>query len=150
MMHGEMWWMPLMMWAPLLLLLLLGIAVGYLWARGSGQATASLPSGGDLDAAPHRREAGQPSTPAGSPLRAEQVAGLDENEQTVYELVAHAETSSPTREAATILQKELPERTGLSKATVSRVLDRLEHRGLVHRVSHGMTNKLVLGDRARL
>jgi len=43
-----------------------------------------------------------------------------------------------------ILQRELPERTGFSKAKVTRILDRLEDKNLVERKSYGVTNKVVL------
>lgn len=133
MMHGEMWWMPLMMWGPLVLLLVLAGAVGYLWAR-NGETSAPVPP------RPHSQagtsfETEEPAAPVEPP------ESLGENERAIYELVSEADGE--------ILQKDLPDATGLSKATVSRALDRLERRGLVQRVSHGMTNKLVLGDGTR-
>lgn len=42
------------------------------------------------------------------------------------------------------LQRDLPEKTGFSKAKVTRILDRLEQKGLVERKSYGVTNKVVL------
>jgi len=43
-----------------------------------------------------------------------------------------------------ILQRKLPEKTGFSKAKVSRILDRLEQKGLIERRSYGVTNRVVL------
>jgi hypothetical protein len=43
-----------------------------------------------------------------------------------------------------ILQKALSEKTGLSGVKVTRVLNRLEQKGLIERKSYGMTNKVVL------
>lgn len=147
MMHDGMWWMPLMMWVPLLLIVALGIAVGYLWARQRDE-----PAERPASQAPSSRQAKQPS-PGSSPT-ADEAPGiptssrelgkqLSDNEQAVYELVAQADAEGG------VFQKDIPERTGMSKATVSRVLDRLERRGLVRRISHGMTNKLELADETR-
>lgn len=133
MMHGETWWMPLMMWGPLLLLLGLAGAVGYLWARRDPAPSTVTPQ---PPAEAEAAQAGDPTQPAG-----DLSSSLPENERVLYELVAEAEDD--------VLQKDLPEQTGMSKATVSRVLDRLERRGLVQRVSHGMTNKVVPGDGKR-
>lgn len=43
-----------------------------------------------------------------------------------------------------ILQRNLPEKTGFSKAKVTRVLDRLDQKKLIERRSYGITNKVVL------
>lgn len=66
---------------------------------------------------------------------------LDQDEKAVYDLVFESEDS--------VYQKDLPERSGFSKAKVSRVLDRLERKGLVVRVSHGMTNRIELVNGTR-
>ena len=47
------------------------------------------------------------------------------------------------------LQRNLPEETGFSKAKVTRVLDRLEQRGLIERMSYGVTNNVVLKCQTR-
>ncbi|MBR9679995.1 MAG: MarR family transcriptional regulator [Candidatus Altiarchaeota archaeon] len=47
-------------------------------------------------------------------------------------------------ENGTMFQSSLVEKTGLSKVKVSRLLDKLEGKGLVERKRHGMTNVVVL------
>ena len=44
----------------------------------------------------------------------------------------------------TIFQAELIEKTGLSKAKMTRIIDRLEGKGLVERKRRGMTNVVVI------
>lgn len=133
MMHGDMWWMPLMMWGPLLVLLALAVAVGYLWARQD-----PAPSAASSD--PTAETSAVPASGASGTAR-DPPASLSDKERAIYDRVAEAEDD--------VLQKNLPEQVGMSKASVSRALDRLERRGFVQRVSHGMTNKVVLGGRER-
>jgi len=57
---------------------------------------------------------------------------LRNNEETIYELVVDADGQLP--------QRELVEETDLSKATVSRTLDKLEQKELVERKRRGMGN----------
>ena len=64
---------------------------------------------------------------------------LDELEGDEY--VIYAEILNEDGE---ICQRDLPERTGFSKAKVSRILDKLEHKAMVKRESYGMTNLVVL------
>ncbi len=45
-----------------------------------------------------------------------------------------------------ILQKDLILETGLDKAKVTRLLNKLEQKGLILRIKHGMTNRIVLKD----
>ncbi|GGL66662.1 helix-turn-helix transcriptional regulator [Halocalculus aciditolerans] len=61
---------------------------------------------------------------------------LKNNEATVYTLLIEAGGERP--------QRELVEETDLSKATVSRTLDKLENRGLVERKRSGMGNTIRL------
>ncbi|NEU55673.1 MarR family transcriptional regulator [Halorussus sp. MSC15.2] len=61
---------------------------------------------------------------------------LVDNEQVVYETVLEAD--------GVLAQNEIVERTDLSKATVSRVLDNLESKNLAERKRHGMGNRVVL------
>ncbi len=48
------------------------------------------------------------------------------------------------QEESTIFQADLIEKTGFGKAKVSRILDRLEDRGIIERKRRGMTNVVVL------
>src|SRR3989344_4010277 len=48
------------------------------------------------------------------------------------------------KENNTIFQADLIEKSGFGKAKVSRILDRLENRGLIERKRRGMTNVVVL------
>jgi len=61
---------------------------------------------------------------------------LREDERKIYQAIIEA--------GGTIEQRELPEITGLSKASVSRVLDLLESKGLVERRRRGMGNIVLL------
>ncbi|MGV8130958.1 MAG: helix-turn-helix transcriptional regulator [Candidatus Pacearchaeota archaeon] len=46
----------------------------------------------------------------------------------------------------TIFQADLIEKTGFNKAKISRIIDRLEGKGIVERKRRGMTNIIVLKD----
>ncbi|ELZ04849.1 MarR family transcriptional regulator [Natrialba asiatica DSM 12278] len=61
---------------------------------------------------------------------------LSNNQETIYELLVEADGELP--------QRKLVENTDLSKATVSRTLDKLEHRRLVERRRSGMGNTIRL------
>lgn len=61
---------------------------------------------------------------------------LANNQAAIYERLIEAEGE--------LAQRELVEETDLSKATVSRTLDKLEHRGLVERERDGMGNTIYL------
>jgi len=61
---------------------------------------------------------------------------LKEEEQKIYQAIIEAD--------GTIEQSELPEKTGISKASVSRALDLLESKGLVERRRRGMGNVILL------
>ena len=64
------------------------------------------------------------------------VKTLKEDEQKIYQAIIEAD--------GIIEQSELPEKTGLSKASVSRTLDLLESKGLVERRRRGMGNIVLL------
>jgi len=64
------------------------------------------------------------------------VKTLKEDEQKVYRAIIEAD--------GIIEQSELPEKTGLSKASVSRALDLLESKGLVEKRRRGMGNIVLL------
>jgi len=61
---------------------------------------------------------------------------LKDNEETIYSLLTDADGELP--------QREIVEETALSKATVSRTLDTLEHKDLVERKRRGMGNVVQL------
>lgn len=61
---------------------------------------------------------------------------LDGDETRLVKIVEDAE--------GTIFQSDLVEKSGINKVKVSRVLDRLEGKGLVERKRRGMTNVVVL------
>lgn len=98
---------------------------------GSGGPDANV--GEDITAA-------DADTPEGNvPGRAQREAALDRlkgNEATIYELILDADGDLP--------QRKLVEETDLSKATVSRTLDSLEHRELVERERTGIGNRVTL------
>ncbi|WP_276256507.1 helix-turn-helix transcriptional regulator [Halomontanus rarus] len=77
---------------------------------------------------------------ADSTLNAEQweetLETLSDNEETIYELLIEADGE--------LAQQNLVEETDLSKATVSRTLDKLEHKELVERKRSGMGNTIHL------
>ncbi|HLD57917.1 MAG TPA: MarR family transcriptional regulator [archaeon] len=61
---------------------------------------------------------------------------LTGDEKTVYDTIVASQ--------GTIFQSELVEKSGLDKVRVSRVLDKLEGRGLIERKRRGMSNVIVL------
>lgn len=65
------------------------------------------------------------------------LSGLRSEEKQVFNLV---------KESGTIFQADIIEKTQIGKAKVSRIIDRLEGRGLVERRRRGMTNVVVLKD----
>ncbi len=67
---------------------------------------------------------------------ARKLSMLHEDEKKIYKATEEAE--------GTIFQSELIEKTGFSKVKVSRVLDRLEGKGLIERRRRGMTNIVIL------
>jgi len=64
------------------------------------------------------------------------VKTLKEEEQKIYKAIIEA--------GGIIEQSELPEKTGLSKASISRALDLLESRGLIEKRRRGMGNVILL------
>ncbi|MBS3092650.1 winged helix DNA-binding protein [Candidatus Pacearchaeota archaeon] len=65
------------------------------------------------------------------------LSGLKQEEKQVFKLV---------QENDAVFQADLIEKTGFGKAKMSRIIDRLEGRGLVERKRRGMTNIVVLKD----
>ena|SRR3989344_4932620 len=64
-------------------------------------------------------------------------SGLNKEEKQVLDLI---------RENKTIFQADIIEKTGFGKAKITRIIDRLEGKGLVERKRRGMTNVVVLKD----
>jgi uncharacterized membrane protein len=64
------------------------------------------------------------------------LAKLDEDEKSVFEKLIE--------EKGSLFQSSLVEKTDMSKVKVSRILDRLEGKGLIERKRRGMTNVVVL------
>ncbi|MBM3200728.1 MarR family transcriptional regulator [Candidatus Woesearchaeota archaeon] len=64
------------------------------------------------------------------------IAGLSQDEKTVFEKVIESEGS--------IFQSDLVDKTSFPKVKVTRVLDRLEGKGLIERKRRGMTNVVIL------
>ena len=60
------------------------------------------------------------------------------DEKKVYDAVAGA--------GGTIFQSELNEKAGMSKVKVTRILDKLEGKGLISRIRRGMTNVVIIKD----
>jgi len=71
------------------------------------------------------------------PQKTKEVKTLDltPEEKTVFELI---------QATGTIFQSELAEKTQFSKVKITRILDRLEGKGLVERRRRGMTNIVIL------
>lgn len=63
-------------------------------------------------------------------------AKLEPNEKAVFEKVIESQ--------GTIFQSELVEKTAFSKVKVTRILDKLEGKGLIERKRRGMTNVVIL------
>jgi uncharacterized membrane protein len=63
---------------------------------------------------------------------------LQEEERRVYELIVEA--------GGSIFQSDLVSKTGFSKVKISRILDKLESRGLLERRRRGMANLVVIKE----
>ena len=64
------------------------------------------------------------------------IAKLKKDEKEVYKLIKESDGA--------IFQSEVVEKTSFSKVKVSRILDKLEGRGLIERKRRGMTNLVLL------
>lgn len=73
--------------------------------------------------------------PAKKPVKVD-VSKLDEDEKSIYELLAKNEGS--------MYQSDIMKEKGYSKVKITRILDKLEQHGLVERKRRGMTNIVVL------
>jgi len=61
---------------------------------------------------------------------------LDGDEKKVYELISGSD--------GVVFQSDIVEKTGLQKVKVTRILDRMEHKGLVERRRRGMSNIVLI------
>ncbi|MFC7132094.1 MULTISPECIES: helix-turn-helix transcriptional regulator [Salinibaculum] len=94
----------------------------------------TVPNGGTIQAP--RAEGPADSSPPDTERWEATLERLTHNQETIYELLIEADGTLP--------QRQLVEETDLSKATVSRTLDKLEHRGLIERKRSGMGNTVHL------
>lgn len=86
--------------------------------------------------APESGVAAESGTASNRDLWLDRLERLTNNEATIYELLIEADGE--------LAQRKLVDETDLSKATVSRTLDNLEHRGWVERRRNGMGNTIHL------
>ncbi|MFQ6120608.1 MAG: helix-turn-helix transcriptional regulator [Methanosarcinales archaeon] len=68
----------------------------------------------------------------------QKVKSLQGEEEKIYQIISDADGS--------IFQSDIVNKTGFSKVKVSRILDRLETKGIVERRRRGMSNLIVLKD----
>ncbi len=61
---------------------------------------------------------------------------LDQGEREIYSILVDS--------GGSVLQRDIVSLRGYSKATVTRILNRLEAKGLIERMRHGSTNRIVL------
>jgi hypothetical protein len=61
---------------------------------------------------------------------------LDGDEKKIYELISSSD--------GVVFQSDIVEKTGFPKVKVTRLLDRMEHRGLVERRRRGMSNIVLI------
>ncbi|MFQ6020644.1 MAG: helix-turn-helix transcriptional regulator [Candidatus Aenigmatarchaeota archaeon] len=62
--------------------------------------------------------------------------GLEDNEKKIYKIIMNSD--------GVILQSDLVKNTGFSKVKVTRILDKLEAKGLLERKRRGMSNIVIL------
>lgn len=114
----------LLLWAALLLIvtLIAGIALAYSYILRAAAPASALESPGTHGGLANRQEL--------------TLQLLPEDERTLYRRIVH--------EGGELLQKDLPRMLPFSGPKVTRLLDRLEAKGLVVRERHGMTNRIRL------
>jgi len=132
----------LILWGLFLLLaaIIAGVALSYVFmtrglAEASAQTTTSAP--GPPEGAAGREETGTLSTVPGT---APEVALrlLSGDERRLYWKIVEA--------GGSILQKQLVGEGLYSGSRVTRILDRLQRKGLIERERHGMTNRIRLSE----
>lgn len=121
----------LLLWGSILLIATLIIGISLVYAYISRYVGAAR------DANPRTFEEGSQGTDNRVDITLEL---LPEDERAVYRLLLS--------KGGQVLQKDLRQLVSFSGPKVSRVLDRLERKGLVVRERHGMTNRVRLTDRA--
>lgn len=111
--------------------LIAGLAAAYLFLGQAQLRVSTAPA-----AAPETNST-PPTADAGVPELSDlAIRLLDGDEQRLMRMIVEAKGS--------ILQRDLVRITTFSDAKVSRLLDRLERRGLIIRERHGMTNRVRL------
>jgi uncharacterized membrane protein len=78
----------------------------------------------------------KPVTEGGKEKWGKNLKKLNKDEKTVYETIIGSD--------GVMFQSELVEKTEMNKAKVSRILDKMEARGLLERKRRGMANAIVL------
>lgn len=122
---------PLLLWGSILLIVTLIIGISLVYAYVSRYIGAS----GETRPGVAGAKSGRAEESEDIPL-----ALLPDDERAVYRLLL--------REGGQVLQKDLRQLVSFSGPKVSRVLDRLEGKGLVVRERHGMTNRVRLRERS--
>jgi len=134
----------LILWGVFLLLaaIIVGVALAYVFMTRGVRigADASIPSGAGL--VPPDSAGGRPPTPESlhdRPPAADLVLRLlTEDERRVYRRIVAA--------GGALLQKDLVGAKVFSGPKITRILDRLERKGLIARERYGMTNRIRLSD----
>ena len=88
------------------------------------------------DKNPLQEKAAAPEKASGKSRIEEELSRLQGEEKQVIDLVVKSQ--------GTIFQSELVDKTGLSKVKVTRILDKLEGKGLIERKRRGMTNVVII------
>lgn len=131
----------ILVWAVFLLLtaIILGVALAYVFMTRSVRERSGPPSPAVSASAPPGA-ASPADIPVGqdSPVPDLALRLLTGDEQSLYRRIVAS--------GGTVLQKDLVGTGPFSGPKVSRILDRLELRGLVARERHGMTNRIRLSD----
>lgn len=119
----------------LIVALILGISAAYVLLTKAQAGEAAEPRAKGEPAPPEPATAEREPLPEASALILQL---LDGDERRIYRAIVHS--------GGRILQQEIVRLTTFSDAKVSRLLDRLEERGVVVRERHGMTNRVRLSD----
>jgi|GEM_PF-1223120 len=120
------------------LVLAIGLTIAWILLRERKSSSARLPSQqpGASSPAPDSAPSAPATVPALPASRKVNLSELDSDEKKVIALLQERQGS--------VFQSEVIKLTGFSKVKVSRMLDRMEHNGLVERKRRGMANLIVL------